>query len=67
MASKRVAAVDRSRCASCGACENVCPRSAIKVKGGYYAVVDEEQCVGCGKCANICPAGSIEIKERAKA
>ncbi len=64
MASKRFAKADRRRCVSCGACENECPREAIKVWRGCYAVVDENRCVGCGKCVKVCPAGCIELKQR---
>lgn len=64
MASKKVAAVDRSVCVACGACQNVCPKEAIRVIRGCYAKVSEEICVGCGICAKTCPAGCIEVKER---
>lgn len=65
MASKRYAAVEKSRCVSCGACTKVCPKNAIKIWKGCYAVVEKELCIGCGKCRNACPADTIEIKERA--
>lgn len=62
MTSKRFAKADRRRCVSCGACENECPKDAIKVWRGCYAVVNEARCIGCGKCARICPAECIEIR-----
>ena len=65
MASKKYAEPDRSRCVACGACVKVCPRQAISVWHGCYAVVDNEKCVGCGKCGKTCPAGCIQPKERA--
>ena len=46
-------------CTGCGACYNVCPHAAIKMKesgeGFLYPAIDEETCVGCGLCAKICP------------
>lgn len=60
---KRTAAPDKKVCVACGACRKVCPRSAISIWKGCYAVVNEENCVGCGICAKTCPAGCIEIKE----
>ena len=54
MLSKRLAAVDTTRCVACGVCENTCPLGAVKVRRGYYAAVESERCVGCGKCARLC-------------
>lgn len=65
MLSKNMAVIDKSRCVACGACTKVCPRSALSVFKGCYALVDERLCVGCGRCAGICPAGAVEIKVRA--
>ena len=67
MLSKRLAAVDRTRCVACGECENTCPLGTIKVYRGCYAAVEEGRCVGCGRCAKLCPAGCIEIKARVEA
>ena len=61
---KRNAIVDMTRCVACGACTVVCPRSAITVHKGCYALVDDSKCIGCGKCEKVCPAGCIQIKER---
>ena len=63
--SKKYAEVDFYRCVSCGACTKVCPKSAILIDRGCYAVVEAEICVGCGKCKNTCPADCITLKERA--
>ena len=62
--AKRYAESDKSRCVACGACTKVCPRGAIVVWRGCYAVVDTERCVGCGLCGKACPAECIEIKDR---
>ncbi len=67
MLSKRLAAVDTTRCVACGVCENTCPLVAVKVRHGCYAAVEAERCVGCGKSARLCPVGCIEVKVRADA
>ena len=64
MASKRYADVNTKRCVSCGACQKECPKSAIQVWRGCFAVVDATACVGCGKCVRVCPADCIEFKQR---
>ncbi|MEE0742582.1 MAG: 4Fe-4S binding protein [Emergencia sp.] len=60
---RRIASVGKT-CVSCGSCEKVCPKDAIKVYLGVIARVDDEKCVGCGKCEKICPAAVIDILER---
>ena len=64
MAAKRVAQVDRRRCVSCGACVGECPRGALRVWRGCFAIVDPAACVGCGKCSRVCPADCITLKPR---
>ena len=58
---KRKAIVNTELCVACGCCVKVCPKSAISVPNGIFAVVDSALCVGCGKCAKECPASVIEI------
>ena len=60
--AKRYALVNKNICVSCGACENACPKNAIKVWKGCFACVNTQNCVGCGICAKVCPANAIEIK-----
>ena len=60
---KKLAMPDQNICVSCGACRKVCPREAISIWKGCYAVVDAAKCVGCGLCVKACPAGCIEVKE----
>ncbi len=63
MRKKKWASPDKNICVSCGACRKVCPKGAISIWKGRYAVVNEENCIGCGLCAKTCPAGCIEMKE----
>lgn len=64
MTPKKLAYVDRKRCVSCGTCVQRCPRAAITVWRGCYAVVDCTRCVGCGNCARECPANCIVLRPR---
>lgn len=48
---------EHDRCVACGVCVKVCPKDAISIYKGCYAVVDEEHCIGCGICEKNCPAG----------
>lgn len=48
---------EQDRCVACGVCVKVCPKDAISIYKGCYAVVDEEHCIGCGICEKNCPAG----------
>ena len=63
MRKKKWAEPDKNICVSCGACRKACPKEAITIWKGCYAVVDTEKCVGCGICSGTCPAGCIEMKE----
>ena len=62
--AKRLAFVDKIRCVACGTCTSACPKNALDIHKGCYAVVDVEKCVGCGLCSKACPVGCIVIKER---
>ena len=57
------AANDINRCVACGVCAKECPRGAIVIYKGCYAVVDIKTCVGCGICEKACPAGSIMVRD----
>ncbi len=50
---------EKKDCCGCGACGNVCPRSAIRMQeddaGFVYPVIDEALCVSCGACTRVCP------------
>ena len=62
--SKRVAAVNKKKCVACGTCIKECPKNAISIWRGCYAVIEAAACIGCGKCAKVCPTGCIEVNER---
>lgn len=64
MEFKRIAVPDRGACVACGSCMDACPRKAISVFRGSYAVVDAARCVGCGMCSRTCPAGVIAMEVR---
>ena len=64
---KKLAVVDKSVCVACGACTKACPRNAISVYRGCYAMVEGTKCVGCGLCAGACPASCISVNERSEA
>ena len=50
---------DKKNCCACGACMNICPKSAIKMQedeeGFEYPCIDESKCVGCHMCLKVCP------------
>lgn len=52
--------IDRSKCIGCGACVGVCPKNALRLKGGAI-VVDRSLCIKCGTCAKACPANAIRV------
>jgi ferredoxin len=60
---RRKAKVSKTECVACGCCVKVCPKAAIHIYKGIYAVIDQETCVGCGRCAKECPASVITIME----
>lgn len=46
------------KCTGCGACENVCPKNAIKLlpnhEGFLYPQIDTEKCIECRLCEKAC-------------
>ena len=45
-------------CYGCGACSNICPTNAIKIKtsqnGFYIPEIDSNICIKCKKCESVC-------------
>lgn len=46
-------------CSGCGACEQVCPKSAITLEFDdekfYYPKVNSDKCINCSMCEKVCP------------
>lgn len=47
-------------CTNCGACVNICPKSAISfcepnLFGNTYPFINYGKCIGCGLCLKACP------------
>ncbi len=64
---RKIAVIDKGICVACGVCVKACPRGAVAVYHGCYAVADGAACVGCGLCGKACPTGCITILERGDA
>jgi len=52
--------IDESKCAGCGACVEICPHGAIKIREDGKAIIDQKKCRGCDLCKDICPLGAIK-------
>ncbi|WP_250645589.1 4Fe-4S binding protein [Salidesulfovibrio onnuriiensis] len=52
--------IDQSVCTGCGACEGICPVSAISPNGSTY-VIDAGTCISCGSCKSECSVNAIII------
>ena len=51
--------VDKSKCAGCGVCADICPEGAIQVN--QVAVIDEAVCNDCGACVTECPNQALSL------
>lgn len=66
---KDISFLEKKSCNGCGACQNICPVSAIDMiadRDGFLFPVIKDNCVKCGLCANICPAitGNLNLQEQ---
>jgi len=56
---------NKKDCCACGACLNICPKSAISMQedeyGFVYPVIDHEKCVRCGLCKKVCSFTGSEL------
>lgn len=48
----------KEECCGCGACQNICPKNAIKMEpdcfGNVFPKIDVTLCVQCGRCLKAC-------------
>jgi len=51
-------------CIACGACESVCPVTAIEAEDPIF-VIDLDTCIDCGACDEVCPVDAIKWEETA--
>ena len=58
----------KPECFGCGACQQVCPKQAIKMQedneGFRYPVIDGTVCVHCSFCRKACPYAMMPEKHR---
>jgi len=50
--------ITTEKCTGCGACTDVCPAEAIRIKNGKAEITIE--CTDCGACTRFCPEGAIK-------
>lgn len=58
-----------SDCSGCGACMNICPSSAIRMReneeGFLFPEIKKEKCTDCGTCIKVCPVINLpRVDER---
>lgn len=60
---------DKNLCCGCGACENVCPSTAITMQydeeGFIYPKLNASKCTDCRACERVCPAKTDSEREYA--
>jgi len=48
-------------CTGCGACKNVCPKSAINGDKKQRHVISQDMCSRCGACRSICKFDAVDV------
>ncbi len=60
----------KENCCGCGACLNICPRSAITMcedeYGFTYPHIDVDKCISCGMCKTVCAYQNKDIPQHEK-
>lgn len=51
---------DKSDCASCKACINVCPVNALKIDDNGKIEINYNNCIFCGKCVEACGKKALQ-------
>jgi uncharacterized protein (DUF362 family) len=57
----RKSPVITDKCTACGACENICPKQAVEVKG-RMAEITYSKCIRCFCCHEVCPEDAIVLR-----
>lgn len=51
--------INNNQCCGCGACINICPKSALGFAEDKYAFIlpeiNNKLCIDCGRCFQVCP------------
>jgi Na+-translocating ferredoxin:NAD+ oxidoreductase subunit B len=64
-ATNHFAAVDASRCTSCGKCVSRCQVNALKLTGKKKGIrIDRNRCIGCGLCVPACAAKALRLEKK---
>lgn len=57
---------DKNDCCGCGACVNICPKTAISMMedeyGFLYPQINYDICVSCGMCKKVCGYQNFEFE-----
>ena len=60
--------IDRTSCAQCGVCVDICPNNALELGDDGPELTHPELCTECGVCEDQCPSHSITVlRQQSKA
>lgn len=61
---------DEGFCCGCRACEQICPKNAIRLtpndEGFLYPEIDNTLCIHCGMCEKVCPMMNDSMNNEVK-